>query len=71
MKSDPTVRKVIDAFGGATRMAAILGHRNRSTVGHWLTAKRIPPWRYHEIVAAARAEDIALPLEFLKRLNGK
>jgi hypothetical protein len=55
---------VIAAFGGLTRTARALGHKNVTTVQGWKRAGRIPHWRQAEILAAAGRESVTLPASF-------
>jgi hypothetical protein len=67
MKSFPPslAERVIQAFGGSTRLARALGHRSASTVDSWRRAGRIPHWRRDEIAAAAASEGVRLPPDFV------
>lgn len=46
--------------GGAARLAALLGHRNPSTVGGWMRRGSIPVWHWPAVRAAAAGAGIVL-----------
>lgn len=52
---------VIAAFGGLAKTARALGHRHMTTVDGWRRSKRVPGWRWPEIVAGAEREGVTLP----------
>lgn len=52
---------IIDAFGGLSKTAKALGHKNVTTVQGWLTSGSIPHWRRHEILEAAKRLKLDLP----------
>jgi len=54
-------KPIIEAFGGLSKTAAALGHKNVTTVQYWLEQDAIPDWRMHQIREAAAKEDISLP----------
>jgi hypothetical protein len=56
---------VIEAFGGLTKTARALGHRNVTTVQWWKKSGRIPAWRRPEIRAAAKRAGLLLPASLL------
>lgn len=60
-----TVAEIIAAFGGLSKTARALGHRNVTTVDGWKRSNRIPRWRRHEILAAAARAGVALPAWFV------
>ena len=47
------IEKVIERFGGVTKMSRMLGHKHVTTVHAWKRAGRSPKWRIYEIRAAA------------------
>lgn len=59
--------QVIDIFGGVSALAKALGHNNVTTVDGWKRKQKIPHWRDHEIIEAAKRNDKTLPDEFLQR----
>ena len=63
-KKDSLATQIINAFGGITACSKALGHRNPTTVQGWKESGRIPPWRNHEIIAAAERDGIELPDDF-------
>ncbi len=58
------VSDLIEAFGGLSKMAGALGHRNVTTIQSWRDKKRIPNWRKLEIQDAARVFSVRLPASF-------
>lgn len=54
-------RPIVDAFGGLTKTAMALGHKNVTTVQYWLEKDAIPDWRLHQIREAATREGVPLP----------
>jgi len=56
--------EIINAFGGVSKLAKALGHRNVTTVDGWKRSGRIPEWRRREIVEAADRESVTLPDSF-------
>ena len=52
--------KIIDKFGGIRPMATALGHKYPSTVQAWAENKKIPRWRYHEVVKAAKTRRLKI-----------
>lgn len=59
--------QVISAFGSVTELANSLGHPNVTTVHGWKRKQKIPHWRDHEIIEAAKRLNKKLPEEFLAR----
>lgn len=60
-------RPIVDAFGGLTKTATALGHKNVTTVQYWLEKDTIPEWRLHEIRAAAERDGVDLPADLEMR----
>ena len=56
MKHDEIIAK----FGGVRSCAFALGHNNPTTVQAWKSTGRIPKWRWHEVLAAARKKRLGL-----------
>jgi hypothetical protein len=52
---------IIDRFGGLSAMAKALHHKHPTTVQGWKKSGKIPSWRVHEVVKAAKANNIVLP----------
>lgn len=46
--------EIIEAFGGPIKLSVALKHRNCTTVKNWVKTGRIPKWRHHEVLMAAR-----------------
>lgn len=59
--------KVITSFGGVSALAKALGHKNVTTVDGWKRSGRIPEWRRHEIIEAAKRDQVSLPEPFSDR----
>ena len=57
-------KPIIEAFGGLTKTANALGHRNVTTVQYWQERDAVPGWRVHEIKEAAARVGVTLPDEF-------
>ena len=60
-------KSIIALFGGTRPLARALGHVNPTTVNYWATTGKIPRWRWHEILAAAKTRKIRLAA---KAFNG-
>jgi hypothetical protein len=56
---------VIEKFGGLSRLARALGHKNPTTVQGWQDSGFIPAHRMAEVLAAAKREGIELRPEEL------
>lgn len=54
------MKSVFQKFGGIRPMAAKLDSLPVSTVKSWHTSRTIPRWRHASILAAAKANKIAL-----------
>lgn len=52
------------AFGGLSKLAKALGHRNVTTVQGWKGRGSIPSWRRREVMDAATAHGVQLPADF-------
>jgi hypothetical protein len=63
METNPAL-EIINAFGGVSKLAKALGHRNVTTVDGWKRSGRIPDWRKFEICQAAELAGIGLPPGF-------
>ncbi|WP_395494525.1 carph-isopro domain-containing protein [Acetobacter sp. KSO5] len=61
MCEDNPVKEIVSLFGGLKRMAAIMGHKNHSTIYGWVRAQRIPAWRDAELKKAAGDNGIQIP----------
>lgn len=57
------VQTVIQAFGGLSKTAKALRHRNVTTVQGWRDRGHIPAYRFAEIREAAVREKVDLPKE--------
>lgn len=58
--------RVIASFGNLSDFAKALGHNSVSTVHGWKHKQRIPNWRRHEIIEAAKRLDKSLPEDFTR-----
>lgn len=58
-------RAIAAAFGGIVQFADACRHRSHGTVYGWIKSGRIPDWRRHEIIDAARRNKVTLPSEFI------
>jgi hypothetical protein len=47
-------KHIIEKFGGVRPMATALEHKNPTTVAAWKLNNKIPRWRWHEVLTAAR-----------------
>lgn len=52
--------EIINLFGGIRPLARALGHKNATTVQAWAEKGKIPTWRWHEVLKAARAKRLGL-----------
>jgi hypothetical protein len=57
------VDKIIDKFGGVTRMSEILGKRTITTVASWKQRGRIPSSWNSKILLIAREQNISVSHE--------
>ena len=55
--------RIIDRFGGISTLARALGHRHPTTVQGWKQRGVIPARRQADVLAAARAHNVALTAE--------
>ncbi|WP_434603749.1 carph-isopro domain-containing protein [Acetobacter oryzoeni] len=61
MHEDNPVREIVSLFGGLTKMASMMGHKNHSTIYGWVRAGKIPSWRDAELKEAAEKNGIHIP----------
>lgn len=67
MSASPSLpAQVIAAFGTLEKTSEALRRVPVSTIHGWKRKGRIPPWRYPQIVEAARREGIQLPEAVLR-----
>jgi hypothetical protein len=67
-----TVNEIINAFGGAKELAALLGMNHPTTIQYWQKMGHIPEWRQDSILNLAAREGVKLArTDFPNRANGQ
>lgn len=56
-------RRIVDLFGGLTRLSSALGHRNPTTVQGWLVRGVVPVRQIPKVIAVGRKLGLELSLD--------
>lgn len=58
-----SVRRIVNLFGGLTRLSTGLGHRNPTTVQGWLVRGVVPVRQIPKVIAVGRKLGVELSLD--------
>jgi hypothetical protein len=62
MKHTDIIKLFSVQFNGTRALAVLLGMKNHTTTQYWRDQNKIPKWRWHSVVKAARRKRIPLTL---------